>query len=595
MEPKQIFIQLNKESQFDAVKITRSLNDAEDRVDRQRKGLLAGLKMDFGKISPDFLNELNTFYQSKEIPLLSNASVLMIHRKWRINRSIFNVLKIIFVQINNLGLTENKEFTEKIIRYIELEPNSHTEREKLKVWLTCQIILKVYAQGNVEKLDQFISAIWSNKNVPYSKLVPSVFKPKLADSHFKTIWKVFSIFKKKQAPPEIYLTFFNDFIIKISDKILAEKDFLTFLEFLFNKNKIEIVRGLSFTDYRLLYELKKINEGLLNKMPDLSKTDIEYNHKDRTSAHRPGIRLVYNLLIEYGVSHFFIYNFFQDNLSLQEKEWFIDVLQGINLADSKNLPFKLTRKIAHFFRVLPSDWKINSNQILFQPPASYYGITNNNYSLTQSLIYCAIYFDVRDEVYTREVLRNLRRTVNVDFWITTLCQLYHKGLREYDLNQVFDYIDDQVIRNGRKINFNTKKLTNLLEEAHTWHDELILMRIGKYKRVYHLPKSDIGTFKIEYKDKKYKIKQLLTNKELVEEGIKLKHCVGTYTDNCIDRGSFIFSLRLDKENEEIIPLITIEVNNKRILQKRGKWNRDCLKEEDSLIQIWATENKLKFM
>ena len=152
-----------------------------------------------------------------------------------------------------------------------------------------------------------------------------------------------------------------------------------------------------------------------------------------------------------------------------------------------------------------------------------------------------------------------------------------------------------MIRNGRKINFNTKKLTNLLEEAHTWHDELILMRIGKYKRVYHLPKSDIGTFKIEYKDKKYKIKQLLTNKELVEEGIKLKHCVGTYTDNCIDRGSFIFSLRLDKENEEIIPLITIELNNKRILQKRGKWNRDCLKEEDSLIQIWATENKLKFM
>ena len=594
MEPKQIFIQLNKESQFDAVKITRSLNDAEDRVDRQRKGLLAALKMDFGKISPDFLNELNTFYQSKEIPLLSNASVLMIHRKWRINCSIFNVLKIIFVQINNLGLTENKEFTEKIIRYIELEPNSHTEREKLKVWLTCQIILKVYAQGNVEKLDHFINAIWSIKTEVCSKLLPGVFKPKLVNSHFKPIWEVFSIFKKKQATPEIYLDFFNDFIPKLFDYVLSEKDFITFLQVLFNKNQIEIVRGLSFTDYKRLYELKKINEGLFNKMPDLSKTNIEYKHKDRTSAHRPGIRLVYNLLIEYGVSHFFIYNFFQDNLWFHEKDWFIDVLQGRNLVYSKNLPFTLTKKVAHFFNVLPADWKINSDQLLFQPPASYYGITNNNYSLTQSLIYCAIYFDVRDEAYTKEVLRNLRRPGNVDFWITTLCKLYHKGLRGNNLNQVFDYIDDQVFRNGRKIDFNTKKLTNLLEEAHTWHDELILMRIGKYKRVYHLPKSDIGTFKIEYKDKKYKIKQLLTNKELVEEGIKLKHCVGTYTDNCIDRGSYIFSLRLDKENEEIIPLITIEVNNKRILQKRGKWNRDCLKEEDSLIQIWATENKLKF-
>ena len=303
MEPKQIFIQLNEESQFDAVKITRQLNNAEDRVDRQRKGLLASIKMNFGKTSPEFLKDLNLFYQSREIPLLGNGTVLMIHKKWRINKSIFNVLKTIFVNINHLGLIDNNEFTEKTIRYIELDPHSNAEVEKFKVWLTCQIILKIYTQGNVNKLDQFISAIWSNKNVPYIKLVPSVFKPKLADSHFKTIWEVFSIFKKKQAPPEIYLTFFNDFIIKISDKILAEKDFLTFLEFLFNKNKIEIVRGLSFTDYRRLYELKKINEGLFNKMPDLSKTDIEYNHKDRTSAHRPGIRLVYNLLIEYGVSH----------------------------------------------------------------------------------------------------------------------------------------------------------------------------------------------------------------------------------------------------------------------------------------------------
>ena len=51
MEAKQIFIQLNEESQFNTVKITRQLSNTEDRVDRQRNGLNAAIKMEFGKFS----------------------------------------------------------------------------------------------------------------------------------------------------------------------------------------------------------------------------------------------------------------------------------------------------------------------------------------------------------------------------------------------------------------------------------------------------------------------------------------------------------------------------------------------------------------
>jgi len=595
MEPKQIFIQLNEESQFDAVKITRPLNDLEDRVDRQRKGLLASIKMDFRKISPDFLIELNVLYQSTDIPLLSNSTVLMIHKKWRINKSIFNVLRFVFVEINDSQLLHRKEMMEKLIQCIELNPNGNVEHEKFKIWLTSKIIIQVYSEGNFDKFDNFINAIWRNYNTIYNLLVPDLFTPKLTDSFFKPIWLAFSIFKKQKAKPEIYLTFFNDFFIKLPEPFVLEKDFLTFLKIFFKKNKIDIVLGFSFRDYMRLYEFQKINEPLFNRIPDLSNTDIEYSHKDRTSAQTPCFKLVYNLLTDFGVSCFFIFKFFQDNLAQHEKEWFVDVLQGRNLVHSKNLPFKLTKKVAHFFNVLPEDWKGNSYPMLFQNPANYYGLTNINYNLTQSLIYCAIYFDVRDSHYTQEVIRNLRRTDNLDFWMNTLCKLYHKGLRENNLNQVIDYIDDKVIRNGRKIDFKTKKLSNLLEDVHTWHEELMLMRVGKYNRTYSLPKSEIDTFKIEYKDKKYKIKQLLTNKELIEEGRTLMHCVGTYTDNCIDRGSYIFSLQLVQENEEIKPLITIEVNDQKIRQKRGKRNRSCFKEEDYVINKWAKENKIKFI
>ena len=593
MEAKHIFIQLNEESKFDAVKIERKLSEAEELVDRQRKGLLAAIKMDYRKTSADFLKDLNDFYRAIDLPLLSNATVLTIHRKWRVNKIVFHVARLILDELNDKRFLYKKEVFEKIIQCISLEANANIEQEKFKIWLIGKIVLKVYTDGNFNKLQEFINTIWNVYSVMRRFLVPDVFKPKLVDATFKPIWFAFSIFKKQKAQPEIYFVFFNDFFIKLQEPVLAEKEFRPFLKEFFNKNKIDIVYGFSYRDYIRLYEFKKLSQPLFDKIPDNTQSDFEYSHKDRTNEHSPGFVILYNLLSNYGISYFFMYNFFNDRLYGTEKEWFKDVLQGRNLVYSNNLPFTLTKKVAHFFNVLPEEYR-GFNRLHFQSPGRYYGVTNYNYTLTQGLIYCAIYYEVRNEVYAKEVLRNIRGFENLDFWINTLCKLYHKGLRENNLNEVIDYIEDQVIRNGRKIDFNTKKLVNLLEEVEAWHEELALLRIGQYKRTFNLPKSDIETFKIEYKKKNYRIKQLLTNKELIEEGRTLSHCVGTYTDNCIIRGSFIFSLRLESE-EGSLPLITIEVIDKKIRQKRGKKNRLCQKDEDYIIQSWAEENELKFL
>lgn len=595
MEFKQIFIQLNEETQFNTVKITRQLNNTEERVDRQRNGLFAAIKMEFGKPSPIFLKELNDLYQSTDIPLLSNLTILMIYKKWIINKSIFEVLRFLFNEINDSTLLESKELTDKIIHLIELQTNSNIEHVKYKIWLTSKIILKVYTDGNFEKLDNFIYLIWRNYPFLPNLFVPDVFIPKIVDAYFKPIWFAFSIFKKQKAKNEIYYSFFNDLFAKLLEPEVAEYDFLKFLQIIFEKNKIEVVKSFTFKDYMRLYEIQKVNNQLFNRLPDFSKTALEHSYKDRTTAENHCFKLVYNLFADFGISYFFISHFMNGNLNTQEKEWFYDVLQGRNLVYSKNLPCTLSKKTAHFFNTIPQEWKNKANELTFESPKGLYGITNQNYTLTQSLIYCTIYFEVKDEIYAKEVLRNLRGADNVDFWISTLCKLYHKGIRVADMNQVIDYIDDQVIRNGRQINFNTKKLSNLLAESSIWHEELRLMRMGYYRRTCTLPKSEINTYKTEYQDKKYKVEQLLTNKDLIEEGRTLSHCVGTYTNNCIDRGSYIFSLCLEQENEENTPLITIEVNANTIRQKKGKKNRPCSQEEDYIIRNWAKENKLIFI
>ena len=197
MEYKQIFIQLNEETQFNTVKITRQLNNTEDRVDRQRNGLIAAIKIDFGKPSPIFLKDLNDLYQSTEIPLLSNLTVLMIYKKWTINKSIFEVLRFLFNEINDSTLLESKELTDKIIHLIELQSNLNVEHVKYKIWLTTKIILKVYDDGNFERLDDFIFMIWRNYTFMPKLFVPDVFKPQIVDAYFKPIWFAFSIFKKQ--------------------------------------------------------------------------------------------------------------------------------------------------------------------------------------------------------------------------------------------------------------------------------------------------------------------------------------------------------------------------------------------------------------
>jgi hypothetical protein len=127
MDLKQIFIQLNEESKFNTVKITRQLNKDEDRVERQLNGLNAALKMEFGKSSPVFLKELNDFFQSTDIPLISNSTVLMIYKKWVINKSIFEVLKSLFAEINDSTLRfnlSNKSQMNKTASPTKARPNT---------------------------------------------------------------------------------------------------------------------------------------------------------------------------------------------------------------------------------------------------------------------------------------------------------------------------------------------------------------------------------------------------------------------------------------------------------------------------------------
>jgi hypothetical protein len=113
-------------------------------------------------------------------------------------------------------------------------------------------------------------------------------------------------------------------------------------------------------------------------------------------------------------------------------------------------------------------------------------------------------------------------------------------------------------------------IKGLVKRSHEWHERQLrdgIVRSAKRNGYYTGQKLAIPPFSLEKLDKK--IKFLDTVGKLCDEGIKLGHCVGTYSDRAVRGRSFIFSIEYQKE------LATLELvaNPWVVNQCRGPRNR----------------------
>jgi hypothetical protein len=149
-------------------------------------------------------------------------------------------------------------------------------------------------------------------------------------------------------------------------------------------------------------------------------------------------------------------------------------------------------------------------------------------------------------------------------------------------------------------NFSMKGRTvrTLLEQVQRWHHGL-----GKRNTGLNLdwPKSATPDFEFvegsaERKNMRiWRIFELLSSKELIEEGRQMKHCVATYAQSCHRGDCSIWSMTLQTK-DETQKIVTIEVRPVQMMirQVRGKLNRLPDPKEREIIQRWAAKEKLSF-
>lgn len=180
------------------------------------------------------------------------------------------------------------------------------------------------------------------------------------------------------------------------------------------------------------------------------------------------------------------------------------------------------------------------------------------------------------------------------FWDTVIAWFSkHPMLDPGQIKPLIDFIN-----NRRRVdeNFSMKGRSPMamIRAMEDWHGELHKEKV--FRESNYIPsgfKEGYWQYKVKSKaghtHQEWKLKEILTSKDLYAEGNALKHCVASYGSSVSNGAVSIWSLSLNGKK-----VITIEVRNvaRMIVQARGRFNRVTTNEEFKIISLWAQENDL---
>ncbi len=314
----------------------------------------------------------------------------------------------------------------------------------------------------------------------------------------------------------------------------------------------------------------------------------------RPQSHNPGRQfasLLRHLLADFDVPVFMDAAWLSDN-KLQQA-WFVHIAGGRNIRSAAGLPVPLTKKMAHHFLRAPVTYGIEEALRWGQVHA-----LGGDKRLADAL---------RDTRLVRHFEHN-------EFWLSVLrFFIAHPFLDLMHVNPIVDFIQYQrfeqrevfVARGVTETqpppqpNFSMRGRSPeaLLRQVEGWHRRLGRESSGASLQWQRSPmreysrsegSSEKGNRRI------WTIRELLSARELINEGRRMQHCVASYARSCYAGRSSIWTLEMC-DDIGTHKLLTIEVANvgRRIVQARGKRNRMPSAKELSILRYWAAREDIR--
>lgn len=277
---------------------------------------------------------------------------------------------------------------------------------------------------------------------------------------------------------------------------------------------------------------------------------------------------------KYTVPNFMNKVWFEQDTEAQR--WFIQLGQGVSVRKLENMPYNLTKKMAHFFTQAPESLTI--------PQAVRW---------SQALGFGASHSMALKIANTR--LPRLSLKFN-GFW-ETVVQFFarHEELSMNQMMELLDYLNCMIHENP-EYSMSKRKVEVLIKQSEEWHKQ---MGYSKKKKRFAWPVSDVKGMEIQDilngKAVTYVIEELNSSLKLSLEGGRMRHCVGTYDDYCKERDSAIFSMRrrVPNKKDKILATIEVEFPQRKITQAKAKCNEKPSALAMDLLSLWAEEQNLK--
>jgi len=327
--------------------------------------------------------------------------------------------------------------------------------------------------------------------------------------------------------------------------------------------------------------------------------------------------LLRHLLARYEVPLFMDAAFFEglDARALQQQEWFIHIASGGSVHDLE-MPIKLTRRMAHLF--------------LFR---RHY----NRYSIEHNMRWAQVISMGGDPGLARTILstRLGRQFEHDEFWSMVVLFLANNAMMDPDcVGPLIDYVYNMKFAPRRivreeggveeapplqpKFTMKGRSATKLLRQVDAWH--------GHLNREQHVlfqswPPCGLRPYRVEeVTDKlgpvRWIVQELLSSWELAAEGRAMNHCVVSYSDQCADGKTSIWSICMQKqgaEERENVMTVAVDVATRTVTQARGRCNTlphqppksasaqredqagyfEKLNRADHILKLWVERERLR--
>ena len=298
--------------------------------------------------------------------------------------------------------------------------------------------------------------------------------------------------------------------------------------------------------------------------------------------------LIRHLFGKYPLPGFWDSVWFQSGkIDFQWMDWYVELSAGKSFRSLKGLPIRLNKKAAHLSTQAPDDLQVPQAFRWAQLRAQ--GISD----LTCKTIvkhHCATDFG------------------NDHLWLP-LFRLLPSGLEENQTLQLCTYVHLRIHEYSAAPLYHVKgktlkSLTREMDDFYQNHPEYLLPRNTKQRRTKRRQKILRWENQSKYKEwcetdiydgEDYSIGEICKSFQLISEGRKMNHCVGTYVRQCMNGESSIWSLR-SRYDGQWKTHVTIEVNphTDTIVQAQSYQNSEPTAEDWQRISKWARINRITF-